>query len=138
MVEKRAPTAQETIVGRTTTTGADVRAQMHTTASDATADLTESVPTPLTLPAVLVVIATFERPGGAAAFGRALRERFGVSDKAIGEARAGAYGEPYDGHQLVAAWVPRQLSEDVRVCATRHEGTLHEPPASVRPPAWIA
>ena len=96
------------------------------------------MPTALTPPAVLVVIATFERPGRAAAFGRALRERFGVSDRAIGEARAGAYGEPYDGHQLVAAWVPRQLGEDVRACATRHEGVLHEPPASVRPPAWVA
>ena len=87
---------------------------------------------------MLVVIATFKRPGRAAAFRRALRDDFGVADEAIGEARAGAYGEPYDGHRLVAAWVPHQLGEDVRACAKHHEGVLHEPPAYVRPPARVA
>jgi hypothetical protein len=84
-----------------------------------------------------VVIATFEDPRRAAAFSRALRRHFGVASVAIGEGTVGGYREPYDGHRLVAAWVPRGLAEPVARCAQRNEGVLHEPPARIRPPAWV-
>lgn len=84
-----------------------------------------------------VVIATFADPGLAEAFSRALRDEFGIAFDAIGRGTVAAHREPHDGHQLVAAWIPRELAVDVRARATGYGGVLHEAPAPVAPPAHV-
>ena len=79
------------------------------------------------------VIATFEAPGGAEAFIRALHEVFGVA-RVTGDRRIGGQGEAYDGHRLVVAWVPRRLADDIGGWAERCGGVLHLAPPTAAPP----
>ena len=76
------------------------------------------------------LIATFSRTEQAKAFA-SLLERSGIR---CATAVAGAWEEPFDGHDLVAAWVPDDLEERARQWAVQGGGSLHEATLAAQPP----
>jgi hypothetical protein len=67
------------------------------------------------------IIATFADPEDAELFAMKLEQRFGVTTS-IGI--IGAWGEPWDGDPMVAAWVSPERLEEARHLAIG--GTLHD------------
>ena len=78
------------------------------------------------------VVATFAKSAEAASIAQRLRVTFGVPQPDISLATAAAYGEPYDGHTLVAAWVADDIADAVRQLLAKAGGELHPQPWAPR------
>ena len=74
------------------------------------------------------VVATFAKPAEASSIARRLRVSFGLPAPDISLATAAAYGEPYDGHALVAAWVADDIEDAVCRMLAKAGGELHPQP----------
>ena len=62
---------------------------------------------------------------------RRSRDDLGITPEAISEARAGAYGEPYDGHRLIVVQLGPSQEADAAALALSWRGQLHDPPHPV-------
>ena len=69
------------------------------------------------------IIATFERPEQAQVYERLVRQRLNLE---VSTARLGAAGEPFDGHQLVVAWVSEEQAGLTRTLVMEAGGVLHD------------
>ena len=76
------------------------------------------------------IIATFAKPERAVAFSSWLEHHLGVAVRA---GTVSAYGEVYDGHRLVVAWVADEHELDARDMARDAGAVLHDAPVSARP-----
>jgi hypothetical protein len=88
-------------------------------------------------PRVRVIVASFPTEASATDYREALRTGFQVDGRAVAAATVAAYGEPYHGHSLVAAWVRREIEPDVCQLAERYGGLLHDQSGSVVRPGWV-
>jgi hypothetical protein len=84
-----------------------------------------------------MIVATFPAEAHVDAYVKSLASQFGVEAHAMETGCIGAYGAPYDGHRLVAAWVRRELEPDVRALAEGQGGTLHDVSRTVVVPRWV-
>jgi hypothetical protein len=69
------------------------------------------------------IVATFARPDDADVFIRLLDARIGVD---AASQTIGARGEPWDGHRLVATWVPEERVAEARNLAVASGGLVHD------------
>ena len=79
------------------------------------------------------VVATFGSRAAATSVVTRLRATFGLPANDVSIAIAAAYGEPYDGHALIAAWVPDEAEETVRALLLDSGGALHPQPWTASP-----
>ena len=84
-----------------------------------------------------MVVASFPTEAAAAAYRDALRVAFHVEGRAVSTAIIGSYGQPFDGHQLVTAWVRRELEAAVTTQAETCGGLLHDVSGAVLVPDWV-
>lgn len=74
------------------------------------------------------VVATFTELDRAASAAERLHGALALPAADVSMATTAAYGEPYDGHTLVVAWVPDNLEEDARGIVSAAGGELHPQP----------
>jgi hypothetical protein len=84
-----------------------------------------------------MIVATFPAEAPFDEYVRSLAGHLGIEARAMAIGTIGAYGAPYDGHRLVAAWVRRELEPAVRASAEGHGGTLHDVSGTVIVPRWV-
>jgi hypothetical protein len=84
-----------------------------------------------------MIVATFATEAAANQYQDSLRDGHGIAEDTVSTAIIGAYGEQWDGHRVVAAWVRRELESDVRGLAEAHGGLLHDVSGTVIIPRWV-
>jgi hypothetical protein len=60
-----------------------------------------------------------------------LRRTFALGPSAVRTATIAAFGEPYDGHALIAAWIPDEDEDEARELLDAAGATVHEEPWTV-------
>jgi hypothetical protein len=84
------------------------------------------------------VVATFAIKGSAATVAARLRLVLGLPPASVATATVAAYREPWDGHDLLAAWVADDQQEEAEALVTAAGGTLAPQPSSLRWPVPAA
>jgi hypothetical protein len=74
------------------------------------------------------VVATFAERTVARVAAALLKARFGLAAGDVSVATTAAYGEPHDGHALLAAWVPDEAEASIRAILVDSGGALQPQP----------